>query len=152
MTTAHFKYFQAERLNVINVSSSRTLLPEISGSILILDNSSSAIEITLPKPESGLHYKFIIKTKNDNTSVANDITIKSTSNDISSSPLIYFTGVSGMGTTLGTQYSAGVTNNITKSSVTINNFVISGDRLEFITDGENWYGTGVTKHNAITFT
>ena len=152
MSSAHFKFFQAERLNVINVSTSRTLTPEISGSILILDNSDNAIEITLPKPESGLNYKFIIKTKNDSTSFTNDITIKSTSNDVTSSPIIYFTGVSGVGQKSGTSFLGGVLNNITKSSITIDGHVVSGDRLEFITDGHNWYSTGVAKHNALTFT
>ena len=152
MSSAHFKFFQAERLNVINVSTSRTLTPEISGSILILDNSDNAIEITLPKPESGLNYKFIIKTKNDSTSLANDITIKSTTNDVTSSPIIYFTGVSGIGNTDGNEYIAGVGNNITSSSITIDNHVVSGDRLEFITDGNNWYSTGVTKYNSLMFT
>ena len=57
---AHFKFMQAERLNVINLTSDCYLSSEMSGST-IADIRSGSFSIYLPKPESGLNFRIIIK-------------------------------------------------------------------------------------------
>ena len=197
--TAHFKFLQSERLNIIKLSANDKdiedtdnsdrkvifLSNQMSGSVIIADMTSGSFTLKLPKPESGLNYRIIIKTNNDsktNTlhieSTSNNYTVDtkinlvggltedlnkvsetlyvpttdSTENNITS--LNIFSGTNIQRLHLGTpfEYKTGSqdTVEITHSNNDTNQlYNTTGDYIELICDGEDWYGNGFTKNRSI---
>lgn len=174
-STAHFKYMQAERLNVMTLTSDTYLTPEMSGSVIIANITSGGFSIYLPEPDSGLNYKIIIKAS---TSVfTHTLNIISTSDDSTNANLINFVGIStenidinnsniaastnsnfkslnilqGTGITklyLGPSNTSNTTS--TNTDGTINNlFNSTGDFVELICDGTEWFSHGMTKNRSL---
>ena len=86
----HFKFMQAERLNVITLTTDTYLTNEMSGSVIIANIESSSMTIKLPKPDSGLNYKIILKAST--TTLTYNLTVESTSNDVTSDTIINLIG------------------------------------------------------------
>ena len=176
---AHFKFMQAERLNVVNLTSDCYLSSEMSGSTIIADITSGSFSLYLPQPESGLNFRIIIKAST--TTLTYTLNIIGTSDDKTQDSIINFVGSSteklddnnlptstnssfkslnilqGEGISklyfgspyhLQTPTSNATTNNHMDGSV--NNFYNStGDFVELICDGTDWYAHGMTKNMSV---
>ena len=91
-TCAHFKFLQAERLNVINLTGDTYLSNDMSGSTIIADITSGSFSLHLPKPESGLNYRIIIKAST--STLTYTLNIIGTSDDSTKTENINFVGLS----------------------------------------------------------
>ena len=91
-TCAHFKFLQAERLNVINLTGDTYLSNDMSGSTIIADITSGSFSLHLPKPESGLNYRIIIKAST--STLTYTLNIIGTSDDKTSTEVINYVGLS----------------------------------------------------------
>jgi hypothetical protein len=185
-STAHFKYMQAERLNVMTLTSDTYLTPEMSGSVIITNIRGGSFSLYLPKPESGLNYRVIMKTlyNSPNTlhvnSTSNDYTVNKKINlvggftekldQVTSSLYVPTSGSTENGLSnlnvfscnnvqrlhLGTPFEYHTTTNLkTKTWILHTNsdrnnlFNTTGDSVELICDGEDWFGIGATKNRSI---
>lgn len=110
------------------LTATKTVLASESGTIFIL-NSATEFASTLPRPEAGLHYTFIVGAA---PSGAN-YTIKS----YGDANIIH-------GQIVSAEDAAGSVS--TAAAADIVNFVsakaIVGDRVDVVSDGTNWYITG----------
>ena len=89
--------------------------------------------LALPKPERGLHYKFILRAPSIANNAAAAIKIHSTSNGTAGSPLI-IGNVRGHGDDNGANVVA------VKGVVTfVHNKATAGDMAEIWSDGTNWF-------------
>ena len=89
--------------------------------------------LALPKPERGLHYKFILRAPSIANNAAAAIKIHSTSDGTNGSPLI-IGNVRGHGNDEGANVVA------VKGVVTfVHNAATAGDMAEMWCDGTNWY-------------
>ena len=121
--------------NILSKTSSFNPLDYETGTTYLLSPSASAIIINLPTPDSGLRYKFLVKTTNYVT-----ITIYGTSDGSSSSSILFGNFIVN-GTSL--LYN---TNPSDKSVLVLganNNNHTIGDFIECVCDGTNWYFNGI---------
>ena len=171
---AHFKFLQAERKNVITINSDTFLTNQMSGSTIIANVSSSSFTVKLPKPESGLNYKIILKAST--TVFTYKLTLQSTSDDTTSSSIIHYIG--GFTSPLDEDNDASNTTDDLQSTniLSVNSadkivfgktytdalgqisglnasniklYNTSGDFIDVICDGTNWYGSGMTKNKSV---
>tara|TARA_Y100000389_G_C17346808_1_gene456286 strand:- start:58 stop:594 length:537 start_codon:yes stop_codon:yes gene_type:complete len=171
---AHFKFLQSERKNIITINSETFLTNQMSGSVIIADVSSGSFTVKLPKPESGLNYKIILKAST--TVFLYKLTLQSTSDDTTTSGIIHYIGgftspldedmdaddttndlqstniLSVNGTdkiVFGKTYTdaLGETSGLNASNIKLYN--TSGDFIDIICDGTNWYGSGMTKNKSV---
>ena len=93
----------------------------------------SGFSLALPKPERGLHYKFILRAPSIANNDAAEIKIHSTSDGTNGAPLI-IGNVGGHGNDEGANVVA------VKGVVTfVHNKATAGDMAEMWSDGTNWY-------------
>ena len=179
---ANFKFMQAERLNIFTVTSNTYLSTDMSGSTIIADIRNNDVELFLPKPESGLNYKIIIKASSSTDGQKKRLIIKGTSDDVTSSSIINFLGMSTeelnsdnvpsvtnsefktlnvlSGTQIHSLYFGSpylnnssaqqlTTVNYSDSGTANNLFNTTGDFVELICDGKEWYANGMSKNRSI---
>ena len=91
---AHFKFMQSERINIITLTGDTYLSNNMSGSTIIADIRDSSFSVYLPKPESGLNYRIIIKASNSTSGKQKTLRIYGTSDDTTSADVITFVGLS----------------------------------------------------------
>ena len=198
--TAHFKFLQSERLNIIKLSANSKdiedtensdrkvvfLSNQMSGSVIIADMTSGSFTLKLPQPESGLNYRIIIKTIENDDYKKNTLHIESTSNnytvdtkinlvgglteDLNEAETVYvpttgstennitslniFSGTNIQRLHLGTpfEYKTGSQDTVEikhSNNDTNQLFNTTGDYVELICDGDDWYGNGFTKNRSI---
>ena len=135
--SGHFKHFQGERINTIlpiatsATSTTYTLSPEQSGSIVFLSHSNldDSCTLNLPPPDFGLNFKFVTI---NSTNSQNRVNIKSVNSSHTAASLMYVnTNVDGSG-------SNSLVGNL---EAEMNGIKIS-DTIEFICDGTYWYVNG----------
>ena len=179
---ANFKFMQAERLNIFTVTSNTYLSTDMSGSTIIADIRNNDIELFLPKPESGLNFKIIIKASSDNNGQKNRLIIRGTSDDVTSNSIINFLGMSTeelnnesvpsktnsefktlnilSGTQIHSLYFGSpflhqpaadqlTTINFSDTGAANNLYNTTGDFVELICDGTEWYANGMSKNRSI---
>lgn len=179
---AHFRFMQSERLNIITLTGDTYLSNNMSGSTIIADIRSNSFSLYLPKPESGLNFRIIIKAANSTLGKQKTLRIYGTSDDSTSADVITFVGLTtenldsttdlppktnsdlkslnilqGNNITslfLGSPYifknSSSTTVTNTNTDETTNNlFNSTGDFIELICDGTDWFSHGITKNRSV---
>ena len=118
-------HLQAISINIINIDSTTNLTQEHSGSVIFCD-ATNAFTLYLPPPKRGLNLTLILKTVS-----TNDITIKSTNSAFGNTSLMYLT-------------NSGLTHeNLYGTIILKSSQAKIGDRINFICDGTNWFGSCV---------
>lgn len=130
-------------MRVETVSSDKTISDAETGEVYFIDVSSNSVVVTLPTPRAGMYFKFIMAVASD-AEATNDFTLTTHAStcDIQG-PLVtadpaqvdvgaYRAGIEVAGTT--------ISRIILDSSL---GAITAGDYLECISDGTDWYVTGV---------
>jgi hypothetical protein len=110
------------------VTATNTLTAEESGKTCYLDAAAGFVT-TLPAAALGLHFTFIVKT----SPTSNGYTITGDPADV-----IYGTVAANGAETIVNGIAAAAADNV----ILVHNQSIIGDRLEFVSDGTNWYVSG----------
>lgn len=134
-------------LRVEEVSASKTIASAESGELYLIQGGdiTSAITITLPAVKAGAYFKFLwVSTMNSaNASVA--IASSSGANTMRGVVQSVLKGGVDTDTTFATDFAD--ESNDTK--VTVDDDVDAGSYIECVSDGTNWYATGVVVGNTI---
>ena len=127
-------HLQAISINIINIDSTTNLTQEHSGSIIFCD-ATNAFTLYLPPPKRGLNLTLILKTSSN----TNDITIISKNSAFEDTDLMYLT-------------NSGLTHENLYGTILLKNSQAKiGDRINFVCDGTNWFGSCVLNaNNAVT--
>jgi len=104
------------------VSADGSLVSADSGKAIFVDGSSTGVDITLPAPAAGLHYKFWVKDASNECTVVT----ASSANIIVGS----------------IRAATNATNDADGDKITITTSAVIGDHFVLSCDGTNWYVTG----------
>lgn len=137
----------ASLLRTEEVSADKTIGAAETGELYFIKGNSisSAITITLPAAKAGAYFKFLWVTKMDNASASVAIASSSGSNTMKGVVQSILKGGADSDTTFATDFAD--ESNDTK--VTVDDDVEPGSYIECVSDGTNWYATGVVVGNSI---
>ena len=130
-------------MRVETVSSDKTIGDAETGEVYFVDISSNSVVITLPTPRAGMYFKFIMAVASDAQST-NDFTLTTHAStcDIQG-PIL---GSNPSSTEIGGNPAVIEVAGTSISRIIFDSSegaVTAGDYLECITDGTDWYVTGV---------
>ena len=130
-------------MRVETVSSDKTIGDAETGEVYFVDISSSSVVITLPTPRAGMYFKFIMAVASD-AEATNDFTLTTHAStcDIQG-PIL---GANPSSTEVGGNPAVVEVAGTSISRIIFdssNGAITAGDYLECITDGTDWYVTGV---------
>lgn len=111
-------------IETFNDTTARSLTSGQSGALIYIDTSSGEVNVSLPPPEAGLNYEFVISHSSTN---ANDFILKSVNSSYVHTALM-FVGI--LGNT--------ISKTITLTSSSQSNLC---DRLVINSNGTNWFVT-----------
>ena len=128
-------------LRVEEVSASKTIASAESGELYLIQGGdiSSAITITLPAVKAGAYFKFLWVAAMDSTNASVVIQSADGSNTMRGVIQSVLRGSADTDTTMATDFAD--ESNDTK--ITIADDVYSGSYIECVSDGTNWYASGV---------
>lgn len=126
-------YIQSNYVVTLPNAVAYTVLPSDSGKTLLLPGQGAAMAITLPTPQMGLRYKFIIT----GATVGQIVTITPPVGTVSGMCLTLVPGIAGANVTISLKLNAA-------ASISILAAAARGDWLEMNCDGVNWYVSGIS--------
>ena len=134
----------ASLMRVETVSADKTIGDAETGEVYFIDISSNSVVVTLPPPRAGMYFKFIMAVASHGQST-NDFTLTTHHNDTDiQGPLVT---ANSSATEAGGAFPAGIEHAGTSISRIILDSsagaVSAGDYLECVSDGTDWYVSGV---------
>ena len=137
----------ASLLRVEEVSDSKTISSAESGELYLIQGGSitSAITITLPTAKAGAYFKFLWVASMADTSASVAITSANGSNTMRGVVQSILKGSVDTDTTFATDFA----DETDDTKVTVDDDVETGSYIECVSDGTNWYATGVVVGNGI---
>jgi hypothetical protein len=134
-------------LRVEEVSASKTIGAAESGELYLIQGGSitSAIAITLPTAKAGAYFKFLWAGSMAGASASVAITSANGSNTMRGVVQSILKGSADTDTTFATDFA----DESDDTKVTVDDDVEAGSYIEVVSDGTNWYATGVVVGNGI---
>ena len=132
----------ASLLRVEEISADKTIASAESGELYLIQGSSitSAITITLPEAKAGAYFKFLWVSTMDNASAS--VAIASSSGSNTMRGVVQSVAKSGSADA-DTTFATDVADESNDTKVTVDDDVFAGSYVECVSDGTNWYATGV---------
>ena len=135
-------------LRVEEISADKTIASAESGELYLIQGGdiSSAITITLPAVKAGAYFKFLwVSTMN---SASASVAIASSSGSNTMRGCIQSIK-NDSGTDTDTTFATDNADESNDTKVTVDDDVNAGSYIECVSDGTNWYATGVVVGNTI---
>ncbi len=137
----------ASLLRTEEVSASKTIGAAETGELYLIQGNDldDAITITLPAAKAGAYFKFLWVTKMDHADASVAIASSSGSNTMKGVVQSILKGGVDTDTTFATDFADGSDD----TTVTVDDDAEVGSYIEVVSDGTNWYATGVVVGNSI---